>query len=167
MDLHPGKTGLFGQPGTVGEALDDLGDVLFAHGPGFGEHFRELPHVQGHRRWRQGLLPQVQRQANGYRRYPPQILQTLEIIQCAQQAGFSLEELKQLLSGCESNDLDHQALLQSLERKVGQIEDMQRHLAQSKVKLLEIIDNIRDRPEGMDCSENAERVIASIKVGKF
>ncbi|WIE48336.1 MerR family transcriptional regulator [Pseudomonas sp. GM17] len=114
----------------------------------------------------QGLLPQVQRQANGYRRYPPQILQTLEIIQCAQQAGFSLDELKQLLPGCESSDLDHQALLQSLERKVGQIEDMQRHLAQSKAQLLEIIDNIRDRPEGMDCSENAERVMASIKGGK-
>ncbi|AMS18520.1 MerR family transcriptional regulator [Pseudomonas chlororaphis] len=126
-----------------------------------------MPHVQGHRRWRQGLLPQVQRQANGYHRYPPQILQTLKIVQSAQQAGFSLDELKQLLSGCESSDLDHQALLQSFERKVGQIEDMQRHLAQSKVKLLEIIDNIRDRPESMGCSENAERVMVSIKGGVF
>nr|WP_239990619.1 MULTISPECIES: MerR family DNA-binding protein [unclassified Pseudomonas] len=132
--------------------MDDLGDVLFAHGPGFSEHFRELPHVQGHHR------------ANGYRRYPSQ---TLKIVQYAQQAGFSLDELKQLLPGCESSDLDHQALLQSLERKVGQIEDMQRHLAQSKAQLLEIIDNIRDRPEGMDCSENAERVMASIKGGVF
>jgi len=114
----------------------------------------------------QGLLPQVQRQANGYRRYPPQILQTLKIIQCAQQAGFSLDELKQLLPGRESSDIDHQALLQSLERKVGQIEEMQQHLAQSKAQLLEIIDSIRDRPEGMDCSENAERVMASIKGGK-
>ncbi|WP_397431736.1 MerR family transcriptional regulator [Pseudomonas chlororaphis] len=43
------------------------------------------------------------------------------------------------------------------------LEEMQQHLAQSKAQLLEIIDRIRDRPEGMDCSESAERVMASIK----
>lgn len=43
------------------------------------------------------------------------------------------------------------------------LEEMQQHLAQSKAQLLEIIDRIRDRPEGMDCSGSAERVMASIK----
>lgn len=57
-------------------------------------------------------------------------------------------------------------MLQSLEGKVGQIEAMQQHLARSKAQLLEIIDSIRNRPEGMDCSENAERLMASIKGGQ-
>ena len=45
----------------------------------------------------QGLIQKVERRANGYRHYPEQVLQTLYLIQCAQQAGFSLEELKQLM----------------------------------------------------------------------
>ena len=43
-----------------------------------------------------GLIS-AQRQANGYRRYPEQAVQTLGIISCAQQAGFSLDEIRRLL----------------------------------------------------------------------
>ena len=111
----------------------------------------------------QGLIRQVQRQANGYRRYPPQVLQTLQIIQCAQQAGFSLEELKQLLPDTVTGAFKHDELMVSLQRKVEQIEAMQQHLAQSKAQLLELIEKIQARPEGMACDENAERVMASLK----
>ncbi|HEF4759524.1 TPA: MerR family transcriptional regulator [Pseudomonas putida] len=111
----------------------------------------------------QGLIRQVERQANGYRRYPAQVLQTLKIIQCAQQAGFSLEELKQLLPDTVTGTFKHDELLVSLQRKVEQIEAMQRHLAQSKAQLLGLIENIQARPEGMACDENAERVMASFK----
>ncbi|WP_433735439.1 MerR family transcriptional regulator [Pseudomonas putida] len=111
----------------------------------------------------QGLIRQVQRQANGYRRYPPQVLQTLQIIQCAQQAGFSLEELKQLLPDTVTGAFKHDELMVSLQRKVEQIEAMQQHLAQSKAQLLELIENIQARPEGMACDANAERVMASLK----
>ncbi|MGJ7518467.1 MerR family transcriptional regulator [Pseudomonas baetica] len=111
----------------------------------------------------QGLIRQVSRQANGYRRYPAQVLQTLQIIQCAQQAGFSLEELKQLLPDTVTGAFKHDELLVSLQRKVEQIEAMQLHLAQSKAQLLGLIENIQARPEGMACDENAERVMASLK----
>jgi DNA-binding transcriptional MerR regulator len=111
----------------------------------------------------QGLIRQVERQANGYRRYPPQALQTLEIIQCAQQAGFSLEELKRLLPDVTTGEFKHDELVAGLERKVEQIEVMQQHLAQSKAKLLRVIEDIQVRPEGIACSANAERVLASLK----
>ncbi|WP_447792139.1 MULTISPECIES: MerR family transcriptional regulator [Pseudomonas] len=111
----------------------------------------------------QGLIRQVERQANGYRRYPPQVLQTLKIIQCAQQAGFSLEELKLLLPDAATGEFNHDELVTSLGRKVEQIEAMQLHLAQSKAQLLEVIENIQTRPEGMGCGANAERVLASLK----
>lgn len=111
----------------------------------------------------QGLIRQVERQANGYRRYPPQVLQTLKIIQCAQQAGFSLEELKLLLPDATTGEFNHDELVASLGRKVEQIEAMQLHLAQSKAQLLEVIENIQTRPEGMACGANAERVLASLK----
>ena len=111
----------------------------------------------------QGLIRQVHRRTNGYREYPPQVLQTLKIIQCAQQAGFTLQELKQLLPGGVQGDWNRDELLASLESKVEQIEEMQRHLAQSKAKLLGVIDTIRVRPDGMPCDENAERALASLK----
>jgi DNA-binding transcriptional MerR regulator len=111
----------------------------------------------------QGLIQQVQRSANGYRRYPQQVLQTLQIIQCAQQAGFSLEELKQLLPDNVTGAFKHDELMVSLQRKIEQIEAMQLHLAQSKAQLLGLIDNIQARPEGMACDANAERVLASFK----
>ena len=111
----------------------------------------------------QGLIRQVERRANGYRHYPDQALQTLKIILCAQQAGFSLEELKQLLPDSATGEFKQDELLAGLMRKVEQIEEMQLHLAQSKTQLLEVIDNIQARPEGMGCEANAQRVLASFK----
>ncbi|WP_248740617.1 MerR family transcriptional regulator [Pseudomonas kribbensis] len=110
----------------------------------------------------QGLIPKVERLGNGYRRYPPQVLQTLNIIRSAQQAGFSLEELKQLLPVAGTGEFKHEELVEGLTRKVEQIEVMQQHLAQSKARLLEVIDSIQSKPEGMSCGANAERVLASI-----
>jgi DNA-binding transcriptional MerR regulator len=111
----------------------------------------------------QGLLQQVQRSANGYRQYPQQVLQTLQIIQCAQQAGFSLEELKQLLPDTVTGAFKHDELMVGLHRKIEQIEAMQRHLAQSKAQLQGLIENIQARPEGMACDANAERVLGSFR----
>ena len=44
-----------------------------------------------------GLLQPAQRQANGYREYAPETLTRLEIILRAQNAGFSLDEIRAIL----------------------------------------------------------------------
>lgn len=111
-----------------------------------------------------GLIS-AQRQANGYRRYPEQAVQTLGIISCAQQAGFSLGEIRRLLPQGDSQGLAHAELLASLQRKVGEIEAMQQRLAQNKAQLLSIIASIESKPEGMPCAENAERVMAQLRGG--
>ena len=111
-----------------------------------------------------GLIS-AQRQANGYRRYPEQAVQTLGIISCAQQAGFSLDEIRRLLPQGDSQGLPHAELLASLQRKVGEIEAMQQRLAQNKAQLLGIIASIESKPEGMPCAENAERVMAQLRGG--
>lgn len=109
-----------------------------------------------------GLIS-AQRQANGYRRYPEQAVQTLGIISCAQQAGFSLDEIRRLLPQGDSQGLAHAELLASLQRKVGEIEAMQQRLAQNKAQLLGIIASIESKPEGMACADNAERVMAQLR----
>ncbi|MDR9752562.1 MerR family transcriptional regulator [Pseudomonas sp. SZMC_28357] len=111
----------------------------------------------------QGLIQTVQRQGNGYRHYSAQALNTLQIIQCAQMAGFSLEELKKLMPGRTGEGLKHEVLMEALLRKIAQIEEMQQHLAGSKAKLLGLIENIQARPDGMSCDENAERVLAALQ----
>lgn len=109
-----------------------------------------------------GLL-NAQRQANGYRSYPEQAVQTLGIISCAQQAGFSLEEIRRLLPQADSPGLGHAELLASLRRKVDEIELMQQRLMQNKAQLLTIIATVEGKPEGMHCAENAERVLANLR----
>lgn len=109
-----------------------------------------------------GLIS-AQRQANGYRRYPEQAVQTLGIISCAQQAGFSLEEIRRLLPDANAEGWAHDQLLSSLQRKVGEIEAMQQRLAQNKAQLLAIIASIEDKPAGMPCTENAKRVMAHLR----
>ncbi|BBP77464.1 MerR family DNA-binding transcriptional regulator [Pseudomonas gingeri NCPPB 3146 = LMG 5327] len=112
----------------------------------------------------QGLIRKVHRQANGYREYPSEVLQTLSIIQCAQQAGFSLEELRALVPASEPGVWDHAEMIESLERKIAQIEAMQARLAQSKLQLLGVVNSIRSKPADMPCAENAERLMASLNV---
>lgn len=109
-----------------------------------------------------GLL-NAQRQANGYRSYPEQALQTLGIISCAQQAGFSLEEIRRLLPQADSQGVGHDELLASLQRKVSEIERMQQRLEHNKAQLLTIIASIANKPDGMLCTENAERVLATLR----
>ena len=89
----------------------------------------------------EGLISQVGRQANGYRRYSEDALQTLQLIQSAQQAGFTLQELKALMPAPGEHKRDE--LILALESKVAQIEVMQAQLAHSKAQLLGVIEAVR------------------------
>ncbi len=112
-----------------------------------------------------GLIAQVQRQANGYREYPPQTLKLLELIASAQQTGFALEEIRALLPAADTQSWPHQALLDSLRRKVVEIDALQQRLKRNKAQLLAIIDMVENKPQDLHCAENAERVMASLGLG--
>ena len=45
-----------------------------------------------------GLLPFPSREANGYRRYPAETVELLSFVKQAQGLGFTLEEIKEILS---------------------------------------------------------------------
>lgn len=110
----------------------------------------------------QGLLRAVSRRSNGYRDYPPEALLVLGIITCAQQTGFSLQEIRQLLP----EDLSHwqdDALLGALHQKIADIEAMENQLRQSKAHLQALIRSIESKPEGMDCADNTRRVFEDMQ----
>ena len=71
-----------------------------------------------------GLLNAVSRQSNGYREYPLEAVMVLSIITNAQQTGFSLDEIKQVLPE-DFTDWRHDELLIALTKKLADIESME------------------------------------------
>ena len=109
-----------------------------------------------------GLLVSVARQANGYRDYPPEAASMLEIIDSAQRAGFSLDQIRHLLP-LGNGSWNHEELLIALKAKVAEIEALQKRLKQSKAQLRVAIDSIENRPDGIECADNRVRVLERLR----
>ena len=109
-----------------------------------------------------GLIRGVERKDNGYREYGPEALWTLDIITSAQRAGFSLDEIRNLLPNDQAR-WQHEALLASLERKVTEIELLQQRLAQNKAQLLVAIDSVKNRPDALACTDRAQWVLEQLR----
>lgn len=112
-----------------------------------------------------GLLKAVERQANGYRSYPEDAVLVLKLITVGQAAGFSLDELRTLLPSDLAN-WEHGSLLDTLRRKVQDIEALQLQLAQSKAQLVELMQQIEAKPQDMDCAANARRVLSEMRLAE-
>lgn len=109
-----------------------------------------------------GLIKAVVRQANGYRDYPQEVAVILEIIDSAQRAGFSLEQVRHLLPMGEGS-WDHQELLDALKAKVTEIDALQKRLKENKAQLLIAIESIESRPEGIACTDNKKRLVDRLR----
>lgn len=112
-----------------------------------------------------GLLKAVERQANGYRRYPEEAVLALQLIATAQRAGFSLEELRTLLPSDPAR-WEHGTVLDALRRRVADIEALQAQLAQSRAQLVELIGQIETKPQDMSCEANARRVLSGMRLAE-
>lgn len=108
-----------------------------------------------------GLLGNVVRQANGYRHYPAEALLFLNIITSAQQAGFSLQEILEVMP-VESSNWEHEQLISVLQRKMDEIEAIEKRIAHNRRQLQLMIKSIQETPEGMNCTENAERIMEGL-----
>lgn len=117
-----------------------------------------------------GLIQGIERKANGYRDYGPEVLWVLEIIAGAQSAGFSLDEIRRLLPtgigsgvGTGAGQWQHGELVESLKRKVSDIGLLQKRLEQNKAQLLLVIESIEHGPEGMACEDRTQWVLARLR----
>ncbi|HGK4985140.1 TPA: MerR family transcriptional regulator, partial [Pseudomonas aeruginosa] len=54
-------------------------------------------------------------------------------------------------------------LLEGLRRKVAEIEALQRRLEQNKAQLLVAIESIENKPDGLQCTENTQRVLERLR----
>lgn len=111
-----------------------------------------------------GLLPMVGRMPNGYRHYPRDAQLVLELIDTAQQAGFSLDEIRTLLP-TNLEKWDHAALVTTLRRKLADIAALETRLAESKAQLQALLGDIESKPDDMTCADNARRVLSRMLLG--
>jgi Hg(II)-responsive transcriptional regulator len=80
---------------------------------------------------RRGLLEEPPRRASGYRQYPEESVQLVRFIKRAQELGFSLDEVQELLAlrearkaSCSQVKRAAEAKLAAIERKLEQLEAM-------------------------------------------
>jgi MerR family mercuric resistance operon transcriptional regulator len=84
---------------------------------------------------RRGLLPEPARRPSGYRNYPSDAVRRIRFIRCAQQLGFSLEEVGDLLrlrvdpeTPCSEVKRRTEAKIDEIDRKIEHLRYMQRAL---------------------------------------
>lgn len=69
-----------------------------------------------------GVLPEPERRS-GQRRYGPEAIERLKVIAVAQQAGFSLSEIRELLQSSEEGQVSER-LKTFAERKLPEVEEL-------------------------------------------
>lgn len=100
---------------------------------------------------RRGLVPAPPRAANGYREFPVETVARIRFIQRAQQIGFSLEEIGELLglrvdAGGDCEDVRGRA-----EAKLAEVEGKIRDLERMRSTLGELVQRCLDRSPSGDC----------------
>lgn len=98
---------------------------------------------------RKGLLPSPDRSASGIHRYGQSEIERLRFIKSAQQLGFSLEEISELL---RLDDGTHCAEARQLaERKLADVRHKLTHLGRLEAALSELVQACRNRKRNVSC----------------
>jgi len=71
---------------------------------------------------RRGLLPKAPRRASGYREFPDDAVRTVRFIKRAQELGFSLDEVQELLRLQRSPSRDRPRIRRISEQRIAQID---------------------------------------------
>jgi MerR family copper efflux transcriptional regulator len=93
---------------------------------------------------REGLLPEPPRLPSGYRAFPQQTIRRVRFIKRAQELGFSLAEIRELLTLRVDRQRDRAAVRNLTSAKVAQIEEKIRSIEVMKRAL----EHLRDRCSG-------------------
>jgi Hg(II)-responsive transcriptional regulator len=81
---------------------------------------------------RRGLLKEPERRASGYREYPPDAVQLIRFIKRAQDLGFTLAEIEDLLRLRSDQESACTEVRAAAEAKIEDIEEKIRHLRAMK-----------------------------------
>jgi len=87
---------------------------------------------------REGLLEVPPRRSSGYRQYPEHVVQRIHFIKRAQQLGFSLKEISELLALRVDGHTSCEEVRQRAETKIGEVERKLVELQRMRQALLHV-----------------------------
>lgn len=100
---------------------------------------------------RRGLLPQPPRRPSGYRQYAPEALARIRFIKRAQELGFSLKEIDELLSLRVDPHNTCREVKERTEAKIADIEEKIQTLQKIKGALTRLVALCRGRGPTSEC----------------
>lgn len=100
---------------------------------------------------RRGLLPTAERRASGYREYGPDTVSLVRFIKGAQELGFALREVGELIELRENRARSHAEARALATAKIADIRRRMRRLAAMKRVLEELVEVCRTAGTGRDC----------------
>jgi len=100
---------------------------------------------------RRGLMPEPPRRESGYRQYPLDSVARIRFIKRAQELGFSLQEISELLSLRIDPDTTCGDIKRKAELKVADIERKIRTLRGMKKALTKLVSSCRGRGPTSEC----------------
>lgn len=101
---------------------------------------------------RQGLIPVPARRPSGYRDYQPDVVLNLRFIRHAKDLGFSLKEIRELLSLESDESATAADVKAAAERKLADIEDRIRALRRMRRVLRSAVEDCPGRGPTTGCS---------------
>lgn len=93
---------------------------------------------------RRGLLPKAPRRASGYREFPADAVRTVRFIKRAQELGFSLDEVQELLRLQRSPSRDRPRIRKIAEQRIAQIDQKVAELERMRKALATLVHACHD-----------------------
>lgn len=82
-----------------------------------------------------GLIRGIKTRSNGYKNYPERLVEDLKLIVLAKDLGFTLKEIKSLISLLHKGQLGRDNLNLALQKKISEIDEKMSALTQLRDKL--------------------------------
>jgi DNA-binding transcriptional MerR regulator len=100
---------------------------------------------------RRGILPQPLRSEAGYRSYDAQAVRTVRFVKCAQQLGFSLEEIESLLQLAVGGPRNCEAARKLAVEKIGELVAKIAQLSIMRDSLGRLVETCDRSPDKREC----------------
>lgn len=100
---------------------------------------------------RRGLVDVPPRKVSGYRQYPPEVVDRLRFIRRAKELGFTLVEVRELLTLRENDNSGCQEAKGRAEAKIAEIDSKIHMLQQMKKELAEVAQQCSGQGETSSC----------------
>ena len=100
---------------------------------------------------KRGLIPSPSRTAAGYRQYTEEYVERIRFVRRAQELGFTLQEINELLALRADPEVSSSAVKKQAEAKIAEVEEKIRDLSRIKKALSRLITSCGQEQPSANC----------------